>query len=248
MSIKLQRIIAHIAVEVYGFKSFAKLLRLGYVFFKKESFESFKKRSWTRNFDHCGPRLDFFSCRGFEVQSKPLKHFFSAGRELSIHSIITVIHFSRAIKLYKRFYEIISRNYEFRKFWSVDYSFRYFLSHSISSANQVVMQIGELTIRGYFGPCSHVTETQGFFKQKNWKASENVQKSEITRWYICVMPLNVFTACVVYILKRVVRSWLQSAGFDNTEWIKRSNKYLPQQFFKRQIIFKAREYLIKKIP
>lgn len=60
MSIKLQRIIAHIAVEVYGFKSFAKLLRLGYVFFKKESFESFKKRSWTRNFDHCGPRLDFF--------------------------------------------------------------------------------------------------------------------------------------------------------------------------------------------
>ena len=78
--------------------------------------------------------------------------------------------------------EIISRNYEFRKFWSVDYSFRYFLSHSISSANQVVMQIGELTIRGYFGPCSHVTETQGFFKQKNWKASENVQKSEITRW------------------------------------------------------------------
>ena len=47
--------------------------------------------------------------------------------------------------------------------------------------NQVVMQIGELTIRGYFGPCSHVTETQGFVQQKkNWKASENVQKSEIT--------------------------------------------------------------------
>ena len=77
VSIKLQRIIAHIAVEVYGFKSFAKLLWLGHVFFKKENFESFKNRSWTRNFDHCGPRLDFFSCRGFEVQSKPLKHFFS---------------------------------------------------------------------------------------------------------------------------------------------------------------------------
>ena len=30
-------------------------------------------------------------------------------------------------------------------------------------------------------PCSHVTETQGFVQQKkNWKASENVQKSEIT--------------------------------------------------------------------
>ena len=29
-------------------------------------------------------------------------------------------------------------------------------------------------------------------------------------------------------------------------WIKRSNKYLPQQFFKCQIILKAREYLIKK--
>ena len=80
------------------------------------------------------------------------------------------------------FLRIISRNYEFRKFWSVDYSFIYFLSHSISSAKQVVMQISELTIRGYFGPCSHVTETQGFFQQKNWKASENVQKSEITHW------------------------------------------------------------------
>ena len=57
-----------------------------------------------------------------------------SGRELSIHSIITVIHFSRAMKLYKRFYKIISRNYELRKFWSVDYSscfdFRYFPSHS----------------------------------------------------------------------------------------------------------------------
>ena len=69
---KLQTIIAHIVVEVYGFKSFAKLLRLGYAFFKTESFESFKKRSWTRNFDHCRPRLDFFSCEVFEVQRKPL--------------------------------------------------------------------------------------------------------------------------------------------------------------------------------
>ena len=32
--------------------------------------------------------------------------------------------------------------------------------------NQVVMQIGELTIHGYFRPCSHVTETQGFVQQK----------------------------------------------------------------------------------
>ena len=45
VSIKLQRIIAHIAVEVYGFKSFAKLLRLGHVLLKKENFESFIKRS-----------------------------------------------------------------------------------------------------------------------------------------------------------------------------------------------------------
>ena len=61
------------------------------------------------------------------------------------------------------------------------------------------------------------------------------------------MPLNAFTACDVYILKRVARSSLRSAGFDNiTEWIKSSNKYLLQQFFKREIIFKAGEYLIKK--
>ena len=34
VSMKLQRIIAHILLEVYGFKSFTKLLRLGYVFLK----------------------------------------------------------------------------------------------------------------------------------------------------------------------------------------------------------------------
>ena len=140
MSIKLQRIIAHIVVEVYGFKSFAKLLRLGYVFFKKESFESFKKRSWTRNFDHCGARLDFFFLPRFRSTKQAAEAFFltyrliKSGRELSIHSIITVIHFSRAMKLYKHFYKIISRNYELRKFWSVDYSscfdFRCFPSHS----------------------------------------------------------------------------------------------------------------------
>ena len=80
------------------------------------------------------------------------------------------------MKLHKRLYKIISRNYELRKFWSVDYSFRYFLSHSISSANQVVMQIGELTIRGYFGPCSHVTETQGFFQQKKNERQAKMSK------------------------------------------------------------------------
>ena len=38
----------------------------------------------------------------------------------------------------------------------------------------------ELTIRGYFGPFSQVTETQGFAQQKKLKGkSENVRKSEI---------------------------------------------------------------------
>ena len=81
-------------------------------------------------------------------------------------------------------------------------------------------------------------------RKENWKASKNVQKSEITLINLC-HPVNAFTACNVFILKRVVHSWLQSADFNNVEWIKSSNKYLPQQFFKRQIIFKAREYLIK---
>ena len=142
MSIKLQRIVAHIAVEVYGFKSFAKLLRLGYIFFKKESFKSFKKRSWMRNFDHCGPRLDFFLAKVSKYKASRWSIFLAyrlikSSQQLYIHSIITVIHFSRAIKLYKRFYKIISRNYELRKFWSVNYSscfdFRYFLSHSTTT-------------------------------------------------------------------------------------------------------------------
>ena len=113
----------------------------------------------------------------FRSTKQAAEAFFLAYR--LINSIITVIHFSRAIKLYKRFYEIISRNYEFRKFWSVDYSFRYFLSHSISSANQVVMQISELTIRGYFGPCSHVTETQGFFNKKTERQAKTSKKVKL---------------------------------------------------------------------
>ena len=124
--------------------SFAKLLPLGHIFFKQENFESFKKRSWTRNFDHCGPRLDFFFLPKFRSTKQAAEAFFLAyrliksGRELSIHSVLTVIHFFRAMKLYKRFYKIISRNYELRKVWlqpiTADYSscfdFRYFPSHS----------------------------------------------------------------------------------------------------------------------
>ena len=79
------------------------------------------------------------------------------------HNSYSFLHSNQTIQAFLRNY--------FEELWtpqvlSVDYSFRYFLSHSISSANQVVMQIGELTIRGYFGPCSQVTETQGFFQQK----------------------------------------------------------------------------------
>ena len=89
-------------------------------FFRTESFENHKKRSWTRNFDQSGPRLDFVSCKGFQVQSKPLKNFLS-------------------IKLYKPFYKIISRNYKLRKFWSIDFSscfdFRYFLVSRESSCH-----------------------------------------------------------------------------------------------------------------
>ena len=131
MSIKLQRIIAHIAVEVYGFKSFAKLLRLGYVFFKKESFESLKeilneklRPLWTEVSKYKASRWSIF----------PRLSLNKIRRKLSIHSIITVIHFSRAMKLYRCFYKIISRNNELCQFWSVDYSscfdFRYFLFHS----------------------------------------------------------------------------------------------------------------------
>ena len=109
-----------------------------------ESFESLL--FWMRNFDHCGPRLNFFACKGFIVQSKPMENFLSStkidlkfsGKEFSFHSFITVIHFSRAIKLYKPFYKIISRNYELCKFWSIDFSscfdFSYFQSPESESS------------------------------------------------------------------------------------------------------------------
>ena len=51
----------------------------------------------------------------------------------------------------------------------------------ISRLTRLLRESGELTIRCYFRPCSHVTETQGFVQpKKNGKASENVQESEIT--------------------------------------------------------------------
>ena len=123
-----------------------------------ESFERLKKRSCMRNFDHCGRRLDYFACKGFKVQSKLLKNFLSpikinlnfSGQEFSIHSFITVIHFSRGIKLYKPFYKIISRNYELCKFWSIDQLLfwvvlRYFPSPETESSCHVSRC--ELTIR-----------------------------------------------------------------------------------------------------
>ena len=88
--------------------------------------------------------------------------------ESSIHSIITVIHFSRAIKLYKRFYKIISGNNELR--------LTRLLRESSCHANRWTDKyavIRALQSRNW---------NARFFYQKNWKASENVQKSEITRW------------------------------------------------------------------
>ena len=127
----------------------------------------------------------FFSRRGFEVQTKPLKHFFiKSGRELSIHSIITVIHFSRAMKLYKRFYKIISRNYELRKFWSVDYSscfdFRYFPSHSTTPRIKLSCKSVNWQYALFRALQSRNWNTRFCSTKKNWKASENIQKSEIT--------------------------------------------------------------------
>ena len=73
--------------------------------------------SWSRSLYPC-----FFTCiftpKTKSSDSSILKNFFSpiriglkfSGQELSIHSIITVIRFFRAIKLCKRFYKIISRN------------------------------------------------------------------------------------------------------------------------------------------
>ena len=66
--------------------------------------------------------IGFFFLPRFRSTKQAAEAFFLAyrliksGRELSIHSITTVIHFSRAMKLYKCFYKIISRNYELRKF------------------------------------------------------------------------------------------------------------------------------------
>ena len=51
----------------------------------------------------------FFFCQGFEQAAEAFflaYRLIKSGRELSIHSIITVIYFSRAMKLFKRFYKL----------------------------------------------------------------------------------------------------------------------------------------------
>ena len=117
-SIKLQRIIiAHTVVEVYGFISLSQnYFNLDTYFFKTESFENRKKRSWTRNFDHCGPRLDFFFLRRFPSTKHATEEFFSqsnftslstklfhgimnsASFDLSISALVLILDISRSHK------------------------------------------------------------------------------------------------------------------------------------------------------
>ena len=109
-----------------------------------------------------------------------------SGRELSIHSIITVIHFYRTIKLYKRFYKIISRNYELHKFWSVDYSscfdFRYFLSHSTTPRINASCHANRWTDHTRLFRALQSRNWNARFRstKKKRKASEKVKKSEFT--------------------------------------------------------------------
>ena len=115
-SIKLQRIIiAHTVVEVYGFINLSQnFFNLGTYFFKTESFENRKKRSWTRNFDHCGPRLDFFFFCRFPSTKHATEEFFSqsnftslstklfhgimnsASFDLSISALVLILDISRS--------------------------------------------------------------------------------------------------------------------------------------------------------
>ena len=105
----------------------------------------------------------------------------------------------------------------------------------------------ELIVRGYFRACSHVTEMQGFVQQKKLKGKWKCPK----KWNYTLINLCHPVKCIhrlrcLHLEESCsLLGWLQSASFDNTEWIKSSNKYLSQQFFKCQIIFKAREYLRK---
>ena len=72
VSMKLQRIIAHILWEVYAFKSFAKLIRLGYVFLKWRVLRASKRDLEQEISTPVDRDCIFFSCKVFEVQSKPL--------------------------------------------------------------------------------------------------------------------------------------------------------------------------------
>ena len=60
VSIKLQRTIAHIVVEVYGFKSFAKPLQFGYVFFQNGEFWEPQKEILNEKFRPLWTETGFF--------------------------------------------------------------------------------------------------------------------------------------------------------------------------------------------
>ena len=168
VSIKLQRIIAHIVVEVYGFKSFAKLLRLGYVFFKMGRFESFKKRSWTRNLDHCGPSL-------FLLRFRSTKQATIYQDRLQVFQPRVIHSFNHNSYSFPQSNHYTCTSVSTKSFQGIMNSASFDLSITAlvlildtSSLTKLFCKLschanrGELTIRSYFGPCSHVTKTRGF--------------------------------------------------------------------------------------
>ena len=77
VSIKLQRIItAHIVVEVYGFKSFAKLLQFGYVYFENGEFWEPQKEILSEIFRPLWTEIGFFFLRRFPSTKQATEEFF----------------------------------------------------------------------------------------------------------------------------------------------------------------------------
>ena len=135
--------------------------------------------------------IGFFFLPRFQSTKQAPEAFFltyrliKSGREFFIQSYnsYSFLQSNQTIQAFLR----IMNSASYSSFW-----FQIFPVSLDYSANRVVMQIGELKIRGYFRPCSHVTETQGFVQQKKLKGKRKRPK----KWNYTLINLCHPVKCI----------------------------------------------------
>ena len=171
VSIKLQRIIAHIVVEVYGSKSFAKFLQLGYVFFKTGRVWELQKEILNEKFRPLWTKIGFF----FLLRFRSTKQAAIYQDRLQVFQPRVIHSFNQNRHSFPQSNHYTCTSVSTKLFQGIKDSASFDLSITApvlildtSSLTRLFRKLschanrGELTICTYFGPCSHATKTRGF--------------------------------------------------------------------------------------